>query len=172
LLMLLWVLAADSTAGADGTVPYDENELRFRLRLPKFKLSSLSVLINKGFLNHDASTCKHLQADDNICAPETETETETETYKKETETETKYSSNFEIFWKKFKGRWNPEKGGSGGYVKVGKFEASEEFEKLTEQQQQKAIAVADCVSGKYTPDACRWLKRRMFDDFPNRKEPK
>ncbi len=74
----------------------------------------------------------------------------------------KYPPDFEEFWKKFKGRWNSEK---DRYVKVGKFEASLEWRRLTESEKKKAIAVAGKVSGKYVPDACRWLKRKMFDDF-------
>lgn len=77
----------------------------------------------------------------------------------------RYSDEFEDFWRKFKGRWNPDKGDSGGYVKVGKFAAWEEWQKLSKADQVKATAVADKVSGKYTPDACRWLKKRLFDDF-------
>jgi hypothetical protein len=69
---------------------------------------------------------------------------------------------FEQFWKKFKGRWNPEK---GRYIKIGKYEAFEEFEKLPADEQQKAVAVADRAADKYCPDACRWLKRKLFDDY-------
>lgn len=73
-----------------------------------------------------------------------------------------YSSDFSIFWKKFKGRWNKEK---GGYVKVGKWEAFCEFQELTTNEQQKAMAVADRAGGEFCPDACRWLKRKLFDDY-------
>lgn len=73
-----------------------------------------------------------------------------------------YSESFEIFWKKFKGRWNPE---NDNYIKVGKFEAWEEWQKLNAEDQTKATAVANRVSGKFVPDACRWLKKRLFDDF-------
>lgn len=71
-----------------------------------------------------------------------------------------YTPEFETFWRKFKGRWD----GDRGYVKVGKYEAFYEWEKLTEVEQDKATVVADSVSGKYVPDACRWLKRKLFDD--------
>ena len=77
----------------------------------------------------------------------------------------KYSSEFEIFWKKFRGRFDPDHGDYGGYKKVGKFAAWEEWQKLNAEDQAKATAVADKVSGKYVPDAERWLKRRLFDDF-------
>lgn len=74
----------------------------------------------------------------------------------------RYSDEFETFWSKFKGRWSADQ---GSYVKVGKYLAWEEWQKLTIEEKNKAIAAADRVSGQYTPDACRWLKRKMFDDF-------
>ncbi len=73
-----------------------------------------------------------------------------------------YTPEFEVFWKRFTGRWSVDK---DRYVKVGKWEAFGEWRKLAIKQQEKASAVADKVSGKYTPDANRWLKRRLFDDF-------
>ena len=74
----------------------------------------------------------------------------------------KYTSEFEIFWKKFKGRYDPE---NDRYIKVRKFEAFQEWQKLNIEDQRKAWRVADRVKGKYVPDACRWLKQRLFDDF-------
>lgn len=71
-----------------------------------------------------------------------------------------YTPEFETFWKKFKGRWD----GDRGYVKVGKWEAFSEWQKLTEAEQDRATATAGDVTGKYVPDACRWLKRKLFDD--------
>jgi len=73
-----------------------------------------------------------------------------------------YSVFYEAFWKKFKGRWNPDK---DSYIKRGKYEGWLEWQLLTEQEQKKAFAGADRPSGKFTPDACRWLQRKMFDDF-------
>ena len=72
----------------------------------------------------------------------------------------RYDDDFEQFWKKWKGRWNGEK-----YVKVGKFEAWEEWQRLDDDEKEQAIAVANRVSGKYAPDAMRWLKRKRFDDY-------
>lgn len=77
----------------------------------------------------------------------------------------KYTDDFEKFWKKFKGRFNPDRGPYGTYVKVGKFEAFQEWKKLPKDEQKKAIAVAEKAGGQYTPDPCRWLKRKMFDDY-------
>jgi len=79
----------------------------------------------------------------------------------------KYTDAFESFWKKFKGRWNPEK---DNYVKVRKWEAFVEWQKLCIEDQRKAWATADKVSGKYVPDACRWLKNRLFDNFKESNE--
>ena len=74
----------------------------------------------------------------------------------------RYDDQFEDFWKKFKGRWNPDK---GTYTKVGKYEAWQEWQHLDDDEKQHAIAVAGRVSGKYVPDACRWLKKKRFDDY-------
>lgn len=74
----------------------------------------------------------------------------------------RYSEEFEAFWRKFTGRWSVDK---DKYVKVGKFVAWQEWKKLNRAEQFKATVVADKVSGKYTPDANRWLKKKMFDDF-------
>lgn len=73
-----------------------------------------------------------------------------------------YSEEFELFWKKFKGRWKPE---TDEYVKVGKYDAFQEWQKLTVDEQRRAWTAADRVKGEYVPDACRWLKRKLFDDF-------
>ena len=74
----------------------------------------------------------------------------------------RYNELFEKFWKAFKGRWNPDR---GIYIKVGKYEAWQEWQKLTEQDKARAIAGASRVGGKFTPDAKRWLKEKMFDDY-------
>ena len=71
LLMQLWILASEN----DGKVPYDLNEIQFRLRDKTIKNSDFNVLISKGFFKN----CKHMLSS---ACPETETETETETEKK------------------------------------------------------------------------------------------
>jgi len=64
LLMLLWALASESP---EGRIPGDLEELRFRLRRPKFRVEDLAPLLESGFLIpaasdalaerlHDAST--------------------------------------------------------------------------------------------------------------------
>ncbi len=74
----------------------------------------------------------------------------------------RYDESFEKFWKAFKGRWNADR---GIYVKVGKYEAWQEWQKLTEQDKVRAITGASRVGGKFTPDAKRWLKNKLFDDY-------
>ena len=76
----------------------------------------------------------------------------------------RYDKQFLAFWDKFKGRWDPE-AGMGRYVKVGKYDAWLEWKKMTQREQDKAIAVANRVSGKYVPDAHRWLKAKLYEDF-------
>lgn len=76
--------------------------------------------------------------------------------------EKKYTLEFEEFWKKWKGRWNKEK---DVYIKVRKRQAFGEWEKLSIEEQRKAWRAADKVSGEYTPDANRWLRESMFDDY-------
>ncbi len=73
-----------------------------------------------------------------------------------------YTSEFNSFWKKWKGRYNPD---SDRDIKVGKYVAFSEWKRLTIEEQRRAWEAADKVSGKYTPDANRWLKRKMYDDF-------
>ena len=74
----------------------------------------------------------------------------------------RYDDTYETFWRKFKGRWNAEK---GLYVKVGKYEGWLEWKRLTVEEKEQALAVASKTGGKYTPDVNRWLKRKLFDDF-------
>ncbi len=74
----------------------------------------------------------------------------------------RYDEQFEVFWSVFKGRWNPDR---GIYVKVYKYEAWQEWQKLTEKDKTRATASANKVGGKFTPDAFRWLKKKMFDDY-------
>ena len=70
LLMQLWILASED----NGKIPYDLNEIRFRLRDELIKKEELNLLIEKGFLKN----CKQAQADASECFSETETETETD----------------------------------------------------------------------------------------------
>ena len=74
----------------------------------------------------------------------------------------RYDEPFEKFWKAFKGRWDTDK---GVYIKVYKYEAWLEWQKLTDSDKARAASSANKVGGKYTPDAFRWLKKKMFDDY-------
>ena len=73
----------------------------------------------------------------------------------------KYTPEFEAFWKKFRGRWNRE---TDRYIKVGKYEAFQEWLRLSPCEQEKAIKVAHRPSGQYVPDGVRWLRGKRFDD--------
>ncbi len=74
----------------------------------------------------------------------------------------RYDDDFQAFWKKFRGRWDTDK---GAYTKVGKYLAWQEWKRLTGYEKKQAVAVAHRTGGKFTPDACRWLKRKLFEDF-------
>lgn len=73
-----------------------------------------------------------------------------------------YPEDFLAFWKKFKGRWNVEK---GFYVKGGKRLACAEWKELSDEDKVQALAVAHRVGDKFTQDACRWLREGKFDDY-------
>ena len=36
---------------------------------------------------------------------------------------------------------------------------------MWDEEKEQAIAVAGRAGGQYTPDACRWLKKKRFDDY-------
>ena len=74
----------------------------------------------------------------------------------------KYDEDYERFWKKFKGRWDGDK---GCYVKVGKYLGSQEWKRLADYEKELAIAVAHRTGGRYTQDVCRWLRDKKFDDY-------
>ncbi|KKM94257.1 hypothetical protein LCGC14_0600440 [marine sediment metagenome] len=76
---------------------------------------------------------------------------------------TKYTEDFEMFWKNWPGRYNPD----GPARKVGKRDAFEIWKTMDDEDRQDAISVLERVSyigTKYLPDAHRWLKRRMWED--------
>jgi hypothetical protein len=64
LLLLLWILASED----DGKVPYDQQDIAFRLRIDRFSLKDLNPLFSSGFLVPD-SECKQLLADASVCVP-------------------------------------------------------------------------------------------------------
>lgn len=73
-----------------------------------------------------------------------------------------YTPEFEAFWGRFKGRYDTV---NSRYIKVRKREAFEEWGRLSIEEQRRAWRSADKVSGEYTPDACRWLKNSLYDDY-------
>lgn len=157
LLICLWLFASRK---GNGEIPADLDYLK--RKLPIGKKLKLQPLIDVGFIEvyQNDSTLQAYDDSKVLVLDRDRGETEIETEKN------KYTDSFESFWKKFKGRWNAEK---DKYIKVGKYPAFLEWEKLTLEDQRQAWSVADKVEGKYVPDACRWLKNRMFDDFEVRK---
>ena len=82
LLMLLWVLSSEE----EGLIPYDLDEISFRLRRDSLSLKEFKHLVDKGFLEVVEIVDGEVLADASGCSPETETEA----YKEEAEGE--YSS--------------------------------------------------------------------------------
>ena len=71
-----------------------------------------------------------------------------------------------MFWRKWPGRWRD----GNSPKKVGKAEAYEIW--LTMDAEDRKDAAGAVVSGKvknagtqYLPDAIRWLRRRLWEDF-------
>ena len=76
-----------------------------------------------------------------------------------------YTDEYNEFWRKWPGRWQPE---TDRYKKVGKYEAFLEWRELSETDRKNIIKIVSKVKAKgtqYLPDAHRWLKRRMWDDY-------
>ena len=79
---------------------------------------------------------------------------------------TKYSQDFEMFWRNWPGRWRD----GNSPKKVGKAETYVLWLTMDAEDRQDATSVV--VSGKvknagtqYLPDALRWLRRRLWEDF-------
>lgn len=72
-----------------------------------------------------------------------------------------YTEDFEKFWRTFKGRWNPDR---SCYDKGSKFEAFTEWKKLSDREKQKATVAAAGTGAKFTPDGCRWLKTKRWEE--------
>lgn len=82
----------------------------------------------------------------------------------------RYTDDFLTFWVKYPSRWNRD---SDRFYKVGKWEAMQEWKKMSpEEKQQALVAVRYLRRGQYVLDAHRWLKKRRFEDIepPNPKE--
>ncbi len=76
---------------------------------------------------------------------------------------TKYTAEFEAFWEQYPKRWVTS---SGRWVKIGKFEAFQVWNRLSKADHQDIMAVIKRVrAGKFTLDAHRWLKKRRWEDF-------
>lgn len=154
LLLCLWLFAARK---GNGEIPY--NAAYLQRKLPVGKKVNLQPLVDAGFIEcyQDASKLQAIDASKVLVS-------DRDRGRGRAETEAEYTKEFESFWKKFKGRWNPDK---GKYIKVGKHEAFEEWRKLSLDEQRAAWRAAGKTGDKFTPDACRWLKNRRFDDYQN-----
>ena len=74
-----------------------------------------------------------------------------------------YTAEFETFWKAFPKRWNRS---SGRHYKVGKYEASQVWKRLSQKDRNKILIVVKYMqTGEFVLDAHRWLKKRRFDDI-------
>ena len=75
----------------------------------------------------------------------------------------KYSIYFLKFWDKYPSRWIAA---SSKWVKIGKHLASEQWNKLSQSEQQYIFQVVGKMrAGKSVPDAWRWLRDRKWEDY-------
>lgn len=84
----------------------------------------------------------------------------------------RYTDDFLEFWVKYPSRWNRD---SDRFYKVGKWEAMQEWAKLSiDEKQQALLAVRHLRRGQYVLDAHRWLKKKRFEDYepPEDKRPR
>jgi len=73
----------------------------------------------------------------------------------------KYTEVFEMFWRQYPFRIHD----NGKKVKIGKWEAFEQWRRLNEDDRNSALmAIIKMQDDKYIPDACRWLRRRRWED--------
>ena len=78
---------------------------------------------------------------------------------------TEYTADFEMFWKGWPGRWRPEQ---DKVIKVGKYDTSLVWKKLSEQEKAAIMSILPKVKRagtQYLPDAERWLKHKRWHDF-------
>ena len=79
-------------------------------------------------------------------------------------TEPKYTLDFQDFWTNYPARISED----GMFTKVGKWEAFTEWRKIPVEIRQKCLMLVKSKQvkcGKYTPDACRFLKKRRWEDY-------
>lgn len=74
-----------------------------------------------------------------------------------------YTEEFQVFWAKYPKRWNRS---SGKYYKVGKWEASQIWKRLSQKDKTDILLKVNSMQdGEFILDAHRWLKKRRFDDI-------
>lgn len=75
----------------------------------------------------------------------------------------KYADEFLVFWNKYPERWIKS---SDTKVKVGKDLAAEQWDKLSQSEQQYILRVVGRLRvGESVPDAWRWLRDRKWKDY-------
>ena len=77
------------------------------------------------------------------------------------------TNDFNEFWKLWPGRWNKD---SGKTIKVGKYQAGQRWDKLSEPTKQRIIGLLKSerikdAGTQYLPDAFRWLEKHRWEDF-------
>ena len=83
----------------------------------------------------------------------------------------RYAESFLEFWKLYPGRYHeagrPKPGGGyEHYWKIGKRDAAEEWDELTEYDKRWAMySVTYIKKGPFVPDASRWLKHGRYEDI-------
>ncbi|KPL25575.1 MAG: hypothetical protein AMJ75_00225 [Phycisphaerae bacterium SM1_79] len=78
-----------------------------------------------------------------------------------------FTEEFLEFWSAWPKRWTE----AGRWVKLNKFKAFQCWKRLTKHEQQWSTNTAKSLqSGKYVPDAFRWLRDKRFMDYEH-KEP-
>jgi hypothetical protein len=164
-LVLLWILAAETT---DGHLPAIE-DIAFRLRIDSKLLASQISQLNHWIIV-DASVmladCLHDASDMHTNAiPETETETETETENRVTRARAHdvVDHEFDTFWKTY-----PKKSGKKAALKA--------FQKARKSgmpsidgvvaaiEQQRSCDQWKRDNGQYIPNPTTWLNQGRWDD--------
>lgn len=80
-----------------------------------------------------------------------------------------FSEEFTMFWKRFPYRWIQS---SRSKAKVGKYEAWEEWQKLSDNIRQYIFKILPQMrSGEAVPDAWRWLAKKRWTDYELPRKP-
>lgn len=145
-LILIWLLAAQ----LNNQIPNDPAWIKEQIHSQESP--DIECLVTAGFLECYEAADKPVQLRTESYAEKSRVE------KRRTNRE--YDEKFEMFWKRFRGRWDGEE-----YVKDGKYNAWQVWQKLTEKEQRLAWAASSKTGKKFTVNASRWLEEKRFDDY-------